>query len=89
MKITPQIEQHLKANMNISKKDIIVGNFLGGIAWGIGTVVGASVVVAAVLWFLNSLGVFAAVGGFFGALGNTAQQLQQLQNLPQVPQITR
>lgn len=59
---TPQIQRHLKANMTMSRKDIMVHNFLGGLAWGLGTVVGASVVVAIIGWILNSLGFFK---GFF------------------------
>jgi len=55
---TPQIEQHLKANSNLSKKNIIIGNFLGGLAWGFGTVVGASVVVAILGYILNIFGIF-------------------------------
>lgn len=58
MKVTPQIEKHLKANMNMSKKEIIMANFLGGLAWGLGTVVGASAVVAILGYILNLFGVF-------------------------------
>lgn len=65
METTPQIEQHLKANMSLSKKDIILGNFLGGIAWGLGTVIGAGVVVAIIGAILGQLGVFNAIGSFF------------------------
>ncbi|QQG43298.1 MAG: hypothetical protein HYW45_03795 [Candidatus Daviesbacteria bacterium] len=65
METTPQIDSHLKANMNMSKKDIIVGNFLGGIAWGFGTVIGAGVVVAILGAILNQLGVFNTIGSFF------------------------
>lgn len=56
--MTPQIESHLTANMNMNKKDIILGNFLGGLAWGLGTVIGASVVVAIIGTILHSLGIF-------------------------------
>ncbi len=58
MEATPQIQSHLNANMNISKRDIIVGNFLGGMAWGLGTVVGAGVVVAIIGIILSNLGIF-------------------------------
>lgn len=73
METTPQIDSHLKATMNLSKqsfsmskKDIIVGNFLGGMFWGIGTVVGAGVIMAIIGTILSQLGVFNAIGGFFG-----------------------
>ena len=86
MHSSEQVERHLTANMNISKKDIIIGNFLGGLAWGFGTVVGAGVIVTAIGFILNSLGVFAAIGGFFNQVGSTTEQFQ---NLPQVPQLYR
>lgn len=79
---TPQIEQHLTANMNISKKDIIIGNFLGGMFWGIGSVVGAGVVVALIGFTLKSLGVFDAIGSLFSQLNNLNQQMQQVPKLP-------
>lgn len=44
--------------MNIRKRDIIIGNFLGGLSWGIGTVIGASAIFAALGWVLNILGFF-------------------------------
>lgn len=56
--MTKQIRDHLSAKMEISKKDIIIGNFLGGMSWGIGTVIGASVIVGIIGFALNNLGVF-------------------------------
>lgn len=78
MEATPQIEQHLTANMNISKKDIIIGNFLGGISWGAGSVVGAILVVAILGYVLQALGVFTSIGNFLGELTNLNQQLRQV-----------
>ncbi|KKR83796.1 MAG: hypothetical protein UU73_C0003G0245 [Candidatus Daviesbacteria bacterium GW2011_GWA1_41_61] len=63
--VTPQIKQHLKANMTLSKKEIIVNNFLGGLFWGFGSVVGAGVVVTVIGYILNALGIFSAIGNFF------------------------
>jgi len=34
MQATEQIKNKLTANMEISKKDIVIGNFLGGLSWG-------------------------------------------------------
>lgn len=64
--ITPQIEHHMSANANISRKEIMLNNFLGGLAWGFGTVVGATVVVAILGFILNLLGVFDAFKMIFG-----------------------
>lgn len=75
---TPQIERHLTANMNISKKDIIIGNFLGGLFWGIGSVVGAIIVVAILGYILQALGVFESIGNFLDQLLNLNQQLRQV-----------
>ncbi len=44
----------------------MLNNFLGGMAWGIGTVIGASVVVGAAGYILNKLGILSAVGVLFG-----------------------
>lgn len=51
--VTKEIEKHLTANMNISKKRIIIANFLGGLAWGLGTVIGATIVAAVVIAILR------------------------------------
>lgn len=75
---TEQMERHLRANMTMSKKDIIISNFLGGLAWGLGTVVGATVVFAAIGAFLNFLGVFDVIGTFFVQVNNLNQQLPRL-----------
>jgi hypothetical protein len=44
--------------MNLKKRQIIMYNFLGGLSWGIGTVIGATVVVAIIGAILHSLGLF-------------------------------
>ena len=56
--MTPQIEQHYCGNGNLKKRVIIMNNFLGGIAWGVGTVIGATIIAAAIIYFLKSTGVF-------------------------------
>ncbi len=58
MEASEQVVSHLSANMNLSKKDIIVGNFLGGLAWGAGTVLGAIVIGAIIFYTLKPLGIF-------------------------------
>lgn len=63
--MTPQMAQHLTANMTLSRKQIILNNFLGGLAWGFGSVVGATIVVAILGYVLKALGVFTAISNFF------------------------
>lgn len=62
--MTPQIESHLNAGAHMKKRDIIIGNFLGGLAWGFGTVVGASLVVAIIVYALKGVGWFESVNWF-------------------------
>jgi hypothetical protein len=44
------------ANVSLPLRRIMLNNFLGGISWGIGTFVGATLVVGLVLWTLNQAG---------------------------------
>ena len=78
MQPTPQVEQHLTANMNISKKDIVIGNFLGGLSWGIGSMVGITLLTLVVGYILNALGVFNAIGGALAPLNELKTINQQL-----------
>ena len=53
--MTSEINDHLTANGYLSKKRIMVSNFLGGLAWGVGSVIGATIVVAILFGILNQL----------------------------------
>lgn len=55
MDISRQIEKHLTARGNMRKRDIMLGNFLGGITWGVGSVIGATIVIAILLGILRSI----------------------------------
>lgn len=70
---TKEIRNHLSANSHISKKNIIVGNFLGGMAWGLGTVVGAGVLLAIIGSILHAVGIFDAATQFFNSLPRTGK----------------
>lgn len=72
--MTPQIEKHLKANMNMRKRNIMLANFLGGLAWGLGTVIGATIVAAVVISLLNY---FNFIPGFDQITGQLPQNLQK------------
>lgn len=55
----------LTANSIVRKRDVLVANFLGGIAWGLGSVIGATIIVAILVWILTSLGLFDFVKDYF------------------------
>jgi len=48
----------------LSRKDIMVNNFLGGIAWGVGTSIGLTVVVALISLILRQIEVVPIFGSF-------------------------
>jgi len=55
----------LTGNQWVRKKDILFANFLGGVAWGLGSVIGATIFVAVLVWILNLLGLFDFVKDYF------------------------
>jgi len=55
----------LTANFTVRKRDVLFANFIGGIAWGLGSVIGASIIVAIFVWVLNLLGLFDLVKDYF------------------------
>jgi hypothetical protein len=76
--VTPEIEKHLSANGNMRRRTIIVNNFLGGLAWGFGTVIGATVVVAILITLAKN---FTFIP-FINDLGRSYQQVKQ-ESMPQ------
>jgi hypothetical protein len=51
-----------------SPKRIFLHNFLGGMAWGLGTLIGASLVLALFSFVLSKVGVIPLIGGWIGRL---------------------
>ncbi len=62
--MTPEINNHLSAGQTMRKRQIVLGNFLGGLAWGIGSVLGATVVIALLVGFLRTINFVPVVGNF-------------------------
>lgn len=63
--ITDTIYNRLTAGMEVRRRDIIISNFLGGLAWGFGTVIGAGALVAIIVYVLKAIGVFSFLAPFF------------------------
>lgn len=62
----PIDENHarLTANYHLSNKRIIFKNFIGGIAWGVGSIIGATLIVAFLLGILQFINFIPFVGDF-------------------------
>lgn len=71
--MTKENHRHLTANSHIKKHDIIVGNFLGGLAWGLGTVIGATVIVAILVGFLRIFHFLPVIGNVFDQFSSDIQ----------------
>jgi hypothetical protein len=56
------------------KRQLFVANFLGGLAWGLGSVLGATLIVATMLFVLNALGGLPLIGGY---ITNMAKAISQ------------
>lgn len=56
--MTPEIEKHLTASGNMKKRQVIINNFLGGLAWGVGTVLGATIVISILFSLLRNVEFF-------------------------------
>lgn len=55
-------QRRLTANSTLSNKRIIFKNFMGGLAWGFGSVIGATIVVALLVGALNVVNVIPVIG---------------------------
>ena len=52
----------------LSRRKIMINNFLGGLSWGLGTVIGATVIVGIIFYLLGKLGAIPVIGSFFGKI---------------------
>jgi hypothetical protein len=66
------------ASGNLDPKKVVINNFLGGIAWGVGSVLGATIVVGLVFWFLHFIN-FVPILGNFAADVLSSIQTKQIQ----------
>ncbi len=70
--MTPEIETHLTASANMKKRQILVNNFLGGVAWGVGTVLGATVIISILFGVLRNFDFF--IPGISQAIDQVQEQ---------------
>lgn len=77
------MEKHQRVETT-SKKKILVNNFLGGIAWGVGATAGASIAIALFTLFLHQLNLIPFLGNFITDI--TSIVLTNLQQNPKLIQ---
>ncbi|OGY22265.1 MAG: hypothetical protein A2126_03470 [Candidatus Woykebacteria bacterium GWB1_45_5] len=60
--------------IHISTGKVVLNNFLGGLAWGFGTVLGATLVVGLVIFVLSKLNSIPIIGDFINDILQGIQQ---------------
>lgn len=65
MKDRPKIPHQYYESVTLSRKNIIINNFLGGIAWAVGTTVGLTIIVALLGFSVRQIGGFIPIIGRF------------------------
>lgn len=72
------ILEDLFYDFHSSRKQVYLFNFFRGIFFGVGSVIGATLVVALVIWILNLLvDIPGGVGDFVEGIRNTVQEAQK------------
>ena len=61
----------------LDKKQAYKTSFIKGVVSGLGGVIGATVVVALLVWILSIVGTFKPIGRFTDKLNNTIEKTQQ------------
>ena len=56
------------SRISLSRRSLIANNFFGGLAWGFGSVLGATVVFALVIWVLGILGAVPFLGNTINSI---------------------
>lgn len=72
--MTDEILNHLSANGILRKRKIVVNNFLGGLAWGVGSVLGATVAVALLVSLLRFANVIPGISEITNQVTNSVDQ---------------
>jgi Domain of unknown function (DUF5665) len=65
-------------NVTLPLGRMMLNNFLGGISWGIGTFVGATLVVGIVVWILGQTGLLHQLSQTFQDFQHTVETLKSV-----------
>lgn len=73
-KIHPYHEEIAEARAHIPRKTLFINNMIGGIGWGLGSVLGATLIVGILGMILSYLGQLPGIGRFVGRLMQAIQE---------------
>lgn len=62
------------AGRNKKIRQIMFSSFFGGLAWGLGSVIGATIILALLIGILNFLNRVPIIGSFTNLISNTIQK---------------
>lgn len=69
-----EIRKILAGNGVFSKRSIMVRSFFGGVAWGVGSVIGATLLIALLLAILSTLNNIPFLGNIATSISQTINQ---------------
>lgn len=69
-------------NVTHSRKEIIANNFLGGIAWGVGSAIGATILIALLGLLFSRLDYVPVIGDIVSEVTSYVESRNAFQNSP-------
>ncbi len=66
--VESQLNRQLTANVHLKKRRVIWLNFVGGMAWGVGSVIGATVVIGLLVWIFSFFNFVPFLGDFLSGI---------------------
>lgn len=77
MKQSPELSDTEQLTLQIKrliKSQNTANSFLHGVFWGLGNVIGTTIVVAVIVWFLSQLPLIPIIGSWLAEIVGSAQQ---------------
>lgn len=72
--VSDENQRRLTANSILSNKKIIFKNFIGGLSWGLGSVIGATIVVGLLIGLLQTINFVPIIGDFAAGIAEIVNQ---------------
>lgn len=76
------MQPHERVSHSVSKKRMIVNNFIGGLFWGLGTAFGAILFIAILGFIVSKSDFIPFIGNFIADIAQSANQKASQSQLP-------